>query len=109
MTPTPERTNPMQILPVDVTALVSAVLAISIAMVPVIGVTARFALEPAVEALVMLFLSRKLEEIVRIPEGRVEIQERQPEFRQVALQRLAAARDLDRQLAAPRPLQPAQD
>ena len=40
----------MQIAPIDLTALVATILGISIVLVPVIGLTARFALAPTVEA-----------------------------------------------------------
>ena len=92
----------MQILPVDITALVSVILGISIVLVPVIGLTARFALKPAVEALARLFESRELDETVRILERRVELQEHQLEALQASVQQLSEARDFDRQLAAPR-------
>ena len=92
----------MQILPIDVTALVSVILGISVVLVPVIGLTARFALKPAVEAIARLFESRELDETVRILERRVELQEHQLESLQASVQQLSEARDFDRQLAAPR-------
>jgi len=92
----------MQILPIDVTALVSVILGISVVLVPVIGLTARFALKPAVEAIARLFESRELDETVRILERRVELQEHQLEALQASVQQLSEARDFDRQLAAPR-------
>jgi hypothetical protein len=92
----------MQILPIDLTALVSVILGISIVLVPVIGLTARFALKPAVEAIARLFESRELDETVRILERRVELQEHQLEALQASVQQLSEARDFDRQLAAPR-------
>lgn len=99
----------MQILPIDLTALVAVVLGISVVLVPVIGLTARFALKPAVEALARLSWNRELDETVRILERRVELQEHQLEALQTAVQRLTEARDFDRQLAAPRPAAPAED
>jgi hypothetical protein len=93
----------MQILPVDITALVSVILGISVVLVPVIGLTARFALKPAVEALAKLFENRQLDETVRILERRVELQEHQIEALQTAIQQVTDAREFDRQLAAPHP------
>jgi len=93
----------MQILPIDLVALVSAILGISIVLVPVIGLTARFALKPVVEALGKVFESRSLDENVRILERRVELQEQQIDALQSSLQQLTDARDFERQLAAPRP------
>jgi len=93
----------MQVLPVDLVALVSSILGISVVLVPVIGLTARFALKPAVEALGKVFEARSLDETVRILERRVELQEHQIESLQDSLRQLTEARDFDRQLAAPRP------
>jgi hypothetical protein len=91
----------MQILPVDIVALVSVILGISVVLVPVIGVTARFALKPVVEALAKVFEARELDESVKILERRVELQDHQIESLQDSLKQLAEAREFDRQLAAP--------
>jgi hypothetical protein len=91
----------MQIQPVDLTALMGTILGISVVVVPVIGLTARFALKPAVEALARVFDSRNLDETVRILERRVELQEHQIEALQGSLNQLTEAREFDRQLAAP--------
>lgn len=96
----------MEVLPVDVVALVSAVLGISIVLVPVIGLTARFALKPVVEALARVFESRSVDETVRILERRVELQEQQIESLQASLKQLAETQDFDRQLGAPRAADP---
>jgi hypothetical protein len=93
----------MQILPIDLTALVAVILGTSIVLIPVIGLTARFALKPAVEALAKVFEHKQLDETVRILERRVEMQEHQIESLQSSLQQLADTRDFDRQLAASRP------
>ena len=91
----------MQILPIDITALVATILGISIVLIPVIGVTARFALKPAVEAVSRLFENRNTHEAIQILERRMELQEHQIEALQNALRSLTEERDFDRQLAAP--------
>jgi hypothetical protein len=91
----------MQVLPVDIVALVSVILGISVVLVPVIGITARFALKPAVEALAKVFEARELDESVKILERRVELQEHQIEALQDSLKQISEAREFDRQLAAP--------
>jgi hypothetical protein len=91
----------MQILPIDITALVATVLGISIVLIPVIGLTARFALKPAVEALSRLFENRNTHEAIEILERRMELQEHQIEALQNALRSLTEERDFDRRLAAP--------
>ena len=96
----------MQVLPVDLTALVGTILGISVVLVPVIGLTARFALKPVVEALGKTFEHRALDENVRILERRVELQEQQIEMLQTSVKGLVDVRDFDRQLAAPSPTDP---
>ena len=92
----------MQVLPVDLVALVSVILGISVVLIPIIGLTARFALKPVVEALARVFESRSVDETVRILERRVELQEQQIEALQSSLDKLSETQDFDRQLAAPR-------
>jgi hypothetical protein len=92
----------MEVQPVDLVALISTVLGISIVLVPVIGLTARFAFKPVVEALARVFESRSVDETVRILERRVELQEQQIEALQATVDKLSEAQDFDRQLAAPR-------
>ena len=96
----------MEVLPVDIVALVSVILGISIVLVPVIGLTARFALKPVVEALARVFESRSVDETVWILERRVELQEQQIEALQSSLKQVAETQDFDRQLAAPRAADP---
>ena len=92
----------MQVLPVDLVALVSVILGISVVLIPIMGLTARFALKPVVEALARVFESRSVDETVRILERRVELQEQQIEALQSSLEKLTETQEFDRQLAAPR-------
>ena len=92
----------MQVLPVDLVALVAVILGISVVLIPMIGLTARFALKPVVEALARVFESRTADETVRILERRVELQEQQIEALQSSLEKLSETQEFDRQLAAPR-------
>jgi len=92
----------MEVQPVDLVALIGTVLGISIVLVPVIGLTARFAFKPVVEALARVFESRSVDETVRILERRVELQEQQIEALQASVDKLSEGQDFDRQLAAPR-------
>lgn len=90
----------MQILPIDVTALVAVVLGISIVLIPVLGVTARFALHPTVEALSKLFDKRGSDESLRILERRLELQEQEIAMLGQTVRSLAEAHDFDRALKA---------
>ncbi len=93
----------MQIEPVNLVELVAVFLGISVALVPVIGLTARFALKPTVEALSRLFESRGANESVRLLERRIELHEQEIAVLQSGLRSLYEAQEFERQLAAPSP------
>lgn len=88
----------MQILPIDVTALVATILGISIVLIPVLGLTARYALSPTVEALSKLFESRSSDEQLRILERRLELQEQEIAMLSQTVRSLSEAHDFDRAL-----------
>lgn len=88
----------MQILPIDITALVATILGISIVLIPVLGLTARYALNPTVEALSRLFESRSSEEQLRILERRLELQEQEIAMLSQTVRSLSEAHDFDRAL-----------
>jgi len=88
----------MQILPVDITALVGTILGISIVLIPVIGVTARFALKPTAEALSRFFDHQGLRETVRVLERRIDFHEHQIEGLEATIRRLNESADFDRRL-----------
>ncbi len=90
----------MQILPIDITALVAVILGISVVLIPVLGLTARYALSPTVEALSKLFESRGRDEQLRILERRLELQEQEIAMLSQTVRSLTEARDFDRALKA---------
>ncbi len=90
----------MEIIPIDVTGLVAVVMGISVVLVPVIGLTARFALKPTVEALSKFFESKGQEEALAILERRQALLEGQIEQLDGALRRLSEAQEFDRQLGS---------
>lgn len=67
----------MNVLPVDLVALVSAIMGISIVLFPVIGLTARFALKPTVEAFSRVFEHKEMDASVHIMERRMALMEQQ--------------------------------
>src|SRR3990170_3366680 len=69
----------MQVLPVDLTALLAVFMGISVVLIPIIGITARFALKPTVEALAKLFEHKGVEESVGVLERRMSLLEQQIE------------------------------
>ncbi len=90
------------IMPIDLTGLLAVFMGISIVLVPVIGITARFALKPTVEALSRFFDRKGSEEAISILERRMALMEQQLESIDSNVQRLTEAADFDQQLTAPR-------
>lgn len=93
----------MQIMPVDLVALVSAVLGISIILIPIIGLTARFALKPTVEALSRFFEHKGLDETVQLIERRMSLLEQQIEGLEQGLRRIEEATEFHKALSEPQP------
>jgi hypothetical protein len=90
----------MQILPVDLTALILGALGISIVLVPVLGLTARFALKPVVEALARVFEVRGENDALRMLERRIDLQEQELMMLQQTMRHLTEGQDFDRRLTA---------
>lgn len=88
----------MQILPVDITAVIAVIMGISIVLIPVIGLTARFALKPVVEALSRVFETRTTNESIQILERRISLLESQIEGMESSMSRLDEAARFDAQL-----------
>lgn len=96
----------MQILPVDLTALVGTILGISIVLIPVAGLTVRFALKPAVTTLTRFFDHQGLEESVRVLERRIDFQEHQIESLENTIRRITEGSEFDRKLLESRERSP---
>jgi hypothetical protein len=88
----------MQIMPIDLTSVIAVIMGISVVLIPVIGLTARFALKPSVEALSRVFESRGTNESVQILERRIALLEQQVEVFEGSLGRLEEGAAFDRQL-----------
>ncbi len=73
-------------------------LGISIVLIPVIRITARFALAHTVKALSGLFEHKGLNETVRILERRIALQKQQIESMEGSLRRLAAVSEFHESL-----------
>ena len=98
----------MQVMPIDLTAIIATIMGISIVLVPVIGLTARFALKPLAESLGHFFQSRNVEESVRILERRMGLLEQHLETMEATLQRVAEATEFHRELRSGAPPSPGQ-
>ncbi len=92
----------MQILPVDLTSVIAVIMGISIILIPVIGLTARFALKPTVEALSRIMESRGAAEATQILERRTALLETQIETLEASLKRLEERSRFDAELQAGR-------
>lgn len=90
----------MQILPVDLTALVSAFMGILVVLVPVTGLTLRFALKPTVEALGRFFEGKGSDEAMRILERRIALLEQQLEATETEVHRLQQVTEFHDRLRA---------
>ena len=90
----------MQVLPIDLTAIVAIVMGILVVLIPVAGVTARFALKPTVEAFGQFFESRGRDESMQLLERRCALLEQQVEVVESQMHRLTEASDFDRALKA---------
>ncbi|MFQ5537103.1 MAG: hypothetical protein ACE5GJ_06585 [Gemmatimonadota bacterium] len=90
----------MQVMPVDLIALVGTIMGISIVLIPVLGITARFALKPTVEALGKLFEHRGMDETMQILERRMTLMEQQLESMERAVTSLSAAAEFHAALQA---------
>ena len=88
----------MQIVPIDLTALIATIMGISIVLIPVIGITARFALKPTVEALSRFLHTKELDESVNILERRMSLVENQLESMESSLRRIADVTEFHRAL-----------
>jgi len=91
---------PQAILPVDLTALLAVFMGTSIVLIPIIGLTARFALKPTVEALSKFFEKKGGDEAVLILERQMALIEHQLESIESNVQRLAETAEFDRKMGA---------
>ncbi|MET0397709.1 MAG: hypothetical protein ABW277_12840 [Longimicrobiaceae bacterium] len=85
-------------MPVDVTGLVATIGGLLIILIPVAGLTARFALKPIVEA---IFKARESPGETAILEKRVALLEQQIRSMEGSMERLVEDSEFRRQLDAP--------
>jgi len=84
----------------NIIPLVAIVMGISVVLVPVIGLTARYVLRPFAEALALAFHARGTEEAVQLLERRMALLEQQLEAMETSLARLSEAADFHHELRA---------
>lgn len=86
------------VLPIDLTAIVAIIMGMLVVLIPIAGLTARFALKPVVESLARVLHSRTVEDTVQITDRRVALLEQQVESLEGTVARLREERDFDREL-----------
>jgi len=90
----------MQIAPIDLTELVAVILGVSIVLIPVIGLTARFALKPTMEALSRFFEKQGQDQVFAMLERRCQLLESQVEVLESDLRRVKEGQDFERALGS---------
>jgi hypothetical protein len=92
----------MEVMPIELTGLIGTIGGILIVLIPVAGLTARFALKPIVEAITRVREAQGGNRETAILEKRVALLEQQLHNIEGNLDRLVEDSDFRRQLEAPR-------
>jgi len=88
----------MQLEPINLVAVIGTIMGISIVLIPVIGLTARFAFKPVVEALGRMFEGRGTDEHIQILERRLGLLETHIETLESTVHRLEEGATFDKHL-----------
>jgi hypothetical protein len=92
----------MSVLPIDITAIVAIVLGMLVILIPVAGLTARFALKPIVEAIATKREGQRELQELSILQQRVALLEQQVQNVEHTVEHISEDRDFNKQLATPR-------
>ena len=93
----------MELLPINVVSLVATIMAIGVVLVPVIGFTARFALQPVVDALGRYVENQSNKEAALIAERRMQLLEEEISAVRHAVERMADVQSFDAKLKSGAP------
>ncbi len=91
----------MPVMPIDVTAVVAVFMGTLIVLVPVAGVTARFALRPIADAMARVRQSQGAEERLALMQQRLDLMEQQLLSVESEVHRLREVQEFHAQLKAP--------
>ena len=91
----------LPILPIDLTAVVAIVMAMGIILVPVAGLTLRFALKPIAEAMAKIKEAQGAGREVAVMQQRIDLLERQLAGMESEMARLREIQEFHAQLKAP--------
>ncbi len=90
----------MEVLPVDIVSVIGVIGGISIVLIPIIGLTARFALKPTVEALSRVFEGKRDDDSMQLLEKRIALIEQQMDVMESSMHRLTEVSEFHTQLKA---------
>ena len=88
----------MEVMPINLTEIVAIVMGMSVVLIPIAGLTARFTLKPLVESLSQINEVRGVEETVALSERRIALLEQQVEMMEHTVHRLEEGHDFHRAL-----------
>lgn len=91
----------MNVLPIDLTALVAIFFGCLIVLIPLAGITARFTIKPIAEALARARESQSSNRDLELLEKRLALVEQQLQSVEHSVDQLGEAREFDRKLASP--------
>ena len=90
-------------LPIDLTAIVAIVMGMLVVLIPVAGLTARFALKPIVEAIARMRETQTASRELGMVEKRLALLEQQMLNMEGAVDRISEETEFQRKLTSPRP------
>ncbi len=91
----------MEVMPIDLTGLLAVFLGMLIVLIPVAGLTARFAFRPIVEAIVRARESQTSNRELSLLEKRIALLEQQMQNVEGSVDRLQEESEFRQKLAAP--------
>jgi hypothetical protein len=91
----------MNIMPIDITAIVAIVMVMLVVLIPVAGLTARFALKPIVEAIARGRAGQADDPETSLLQQRIALLEQQLQSVEASLVRISDEREFHRQLGTP--------
>jgi len=85
----------LQVEPIDLTALVAVIMGTLTVLIPIAGVTARFALKPLVETVTQCMQAHEANEAMELTERRIELMEQRIDTLEAELRRVREVGELD--------------
>lgn len=92
----------MQVMPIDVTGIVAIVMGMMVVLIPIAGLTARFALKPIAEAVARMREGQGSNQQLAVMEQRLSLLEQQLNGVESDVRRLEEYSEFDRELRASR-------